>query len=540
MAKGKKDDLKTVTAEPLDSIDDSKLERKETPVSGDNETTETTETTDTAKESTTSERVSEINSKSSKDNSEKEAPIEEVPLDDDKSGTAVKDSKSKDKDDDAAATTIKASSTKSQSQSQSTESGDSVPPPPPPKRPKDPVEQIVQDLKDAFPQSDDKIITAVLIASQGNPEPAFGALLYLSDPTFKPDIPVYPQHQPTANPRAAFGSGIVRSRAPSDTSHTFTDDEILARKLQKEFELEDERQRRRREEKARQRQFHGERGSRGAGGSAGSRSSRERVRPRRSGDGDEDDFDQSPDEFETIKETFTQGLEEARTTINGWVSGLAKKFDNASANKGGARYDRANDDDYDYDYAHDDRRYESRGGAAAGAGAGRQQFGSKSHRDGGNNFGNLGGGRYYDDWRHKNNRTRFDEDPQIITGDFQDQITITDRDDGSKGEVEGGNKNKSNSSRSRGGAGGVSKDGKDAKSEDDPETTPTLPRRPRMSSDVADDSRKEHVSGAASNEKKTIGGARAGAATTAATTDNAFSVDDSDDDDEGSNLVKSK
>ncbi|KAG5421926.1 CUE5 [Candida metapsilosis] len=524
MAKGKKNELKAVSAEPLDSIDDSKKK-------------DAKDDKQAAGEVTDKEEVSE--SKESKD-----APIEDIPLDD--KDAANNDSS---KDDEKVTTTEKTKPSAEEEEEE--ESSESAPPPPPPKRPKDPVEQIVQDLKDAFPQTDDKVITAVLIASQGNPEPAFGALLYLSDPTFKPDIPVYPQHQPASNPRAAFGSGLVRSRAPSDTSHTFTDDEILARKLQKEFELEDERQRRRREEKARQRQFHGERSSRGgaAGGAGGvsaggSRSSRERERPsrrvRRGEDGEEyyDDFDESPDEFETIKETFTQGLEEARTTINGWVSGLAKKFDNASGNnKDAGRYERA-DDDYDYDYDDDDdrrNRQSGRGGHQQRPSSGRpprQQFGSKSHRDGGNNFGNLGGGRYYDDWRHKNNRTRFDEDPEIITGDFQDQITITDKDSQKLDDAK-----KKGKAGGSGGAAATSqkKDGKGAgEEEEDPEHTPNLPRRPRMSSDVVDETRKGPGSGAtATSGNKT---ADAGAATT---TNNAFSVDDSDDEDENNNLVKS-
>ncbi|KAF6063228.1 CUE domain family protein [Candida albicans] len=98
------------------------------------------------------------------------------------------------------------------------EQDESVPPPQPP-RPKDPTQEIIDDMKQAFPNIEEKYIIATLIASQGNPDPAFNALLYISDPTFKPEIP---------KPK-----GI-------------DDDELLARKLQKEFELEDERNRRNR------------------------------------------------------------------------------------------------------------------------------------------------------------------------------------------------------------------------------------------------------------------------------------------------------
>ena len=57
-------------------------------------------------------------------------------------------------------------------------------PPPQPPRPKDPTQEIIDDMKQAFPNIEEKYIIATLIA--GNPDPAFNALLYISDPTFKP------------------------------------------------------------------------------------------------------------------------------------------------------------------------------------------------------------------------------------------------------------------------------------------------------------------------------------------------------------------
>ena len=49
--------------------------------------------------------------------------------------------------------------------------------PPKPPRPVNPMEQNKVTLKEAFPNIDENVIEAVLIASSGNIEPAFNALL---------------------------------------------------------------------------------------------------------------------------------------------------------------------------------------------------------------------------------------------------------------------------------------------------------------------------------------------------------------------------
>lgn len=68
MAKAKKDDLKAVSAQPLDSIDDTKLGKKETKDSGVSEAT--------------SKEVPE-NKDTAKGDAKEEAPIEDIPLGDD-------------------------------------------------------------------------------------------------------------------------------------------------------------------------------------------------------------------------------------------------------------------------------------------------------------------------------------------------------------------------------------------------------------------------------------------------------------------------
>lgn len=161
--------------------------------------------------------------------------------------------------------------------------------PPKPKRPLSPLAQKKKDLCDAFPQIEEKYIHACLIASGGNPDPAFNALLYLLDPSYEPEI-----------------VSVEPPKAPLPPV-ALTDDELLARQLQKEFDKEE----RKRRIQATQRQ-------------------RKSVQHQPEED--------SPDEFEQLKESFTQGFEEAKLTLNNWVSGISKNFsgdNNASQNKGG-------------------------------------------------------------------------------------------------------------------------------------------------------------------------------------------------------------
>lgn len=210
--------------------------------------------------------------------------------------------------------------------------------PPPPPRPLSPGSQIKKELKDAFPQIEDKYIEAVLIASEGRADPAFTALLYLLDPSFKPEP-------------------VVAARSePAPKQPTLTDDEVLARQLQKEFERED-----------RRRRSHGHR--------------QKHLPPAPA--------DDSPDEFDQIKESFTQGFEEARTTLNSWVSGISKKFSQDDAEPG-------------------QRPQAQRPGQSPKL------------------FGALGGSSFNTNTRKSKS---FDEDPEILALDFSKKVDL-DEDNG--------------------------------------------------------------------------------------------------------------
>ena len=74
-------------------------------------------------------------------------------------------------------------------------------PPSMPPRPMSPQEQAANTLIEAFPSIDTKVVKAVLAASGGKVEPAFNALLGMSDPDFQPEETA-PQQPPRPQQRA--------------------------------------------------------------------------------------------------------------------------------------------------------------------------------------------------------------------------------------------------------------------------------------------------------------------------------------------------
>ena len=72
-----------------------------------------------------------------------------------------------------------------------------------------PAEQAKATLVEAFPTIDTAIIDAVLTASGGSLEPAFNALLGMSDPTFKPEFSAHPVCTPCiSNAKLVFTDWI--------------------------------------------------------------------------------------------------------------------------------------------------------------------------------------------------------------------------------------------------------------------------------------------------------------------------------------------
>lgn len=339
--KSTEESLTVVSSEPVSSIEEKK-DANETKEPEKDVTTsakgEDTDATKTANDTTTDAEATTESDSQSKATVGKDSDKKEI------SGTDIKETISASDKKVGEKPQVKENSETGKAEADP--AGEDAPAPPP--RPVSPLTQIKQDLKDAFPNVEERLITTVLIASQGNADPAFNALLYFSDPTVEAEIP-----EPA--PPAA-----VNKRLPSVPKNTLTDDELLARKLQHEFELEDKRRRAHHEDRERRRR-----------------------RRQQSQTQEEDD---SVDEFGQIKESFTQGLEEARTTLNGWVSGFAKKFQEPTDNA--------------------TKSNES------------QQQNPKL-------FGALGGSSYT---KPRKNNT-FDEDPQIISNDLHSQINMRDNDE---------------------------------------------------------------------------------------------------------------
>lgn len=256
--------------------------------------------------------------------------LEDLPLDDTENAETPKEAASTATATDESKTTVPVTVSKEEDEENA---------PPRPRRPESPILKLQREMKEAFPDVDEKTVYAILIASQGQQEPAFNALLYLSDPSYKPEITLV---EPAAPP-------LPGRRGPSGVGST-DDDERLARELQKQFEQEE--RRRRREYR--------------------------RAQPQQNTQGQDSEI---PDEFEQIKETFAKGVEDARTTINGWVSSFAKKIDG-----------KRSDDEDDY------------GNNGANSGNSPKLFGAL----GGSSVTGRSQGR-------QGGKARFDEDPVILS-----------------------------------------------------------------------------------------------------------------------------
>lgn len=101
---------------------------------------------------------------------------------------------------------------------------DEVPPAKPP-RPMNPREQAEQTLIEAFPTIDKSVVRAVLTASGGQVEPAFTALLEMTDPdAAKQETPA-----PAMPPRPARGPANTQQQSQLEA------DEMYARQLAEHY-----------------------------------------------------------------------------------------------------------------------------------------------------------------------------------------------------------------------------------------------------------------------------------------------------------------
>ncbi|ODV85523.1 hypothetical protein CANARDRAFT_28311 [[Candida] arabinofermentans NRRL YB-2248] len=174
-----------------------------------------------------------------------------------------------------------------------TEAEAEVEPKPParPARPLSPVSTAIKNLHEAFPTIEDKYIKMALIASEGRLDPAFNALLFLSDPTS--DIPIpKPEAKPTLPSRESFAR---RKQLESD--------EALAKRLAREYERKAS-----------------------LSSATSSESTRQHRQPppkptRKPQWANDDDSD-----TEDFVETIGKSVEDAGNKIGGWFGNIAKKI----------------------------------------------------------------------------------------------------------------------------------------------------------------------------------------------------------------------
>ncbi|KAK7527064.1 uncharacterized protein IWZ02DRAFT_372373 [Phyllosticta citriasiana] len=166
-------------------------------------------------------------------------------------------------------------------------------PPPKPPRPMSPMAQAEATLIEAFPDTDPKVIKAVLVASGGKVEPAFNALLSMSDPNFKADD--VPPPQP---PRP--GSGRTQLEA----------DELYARQLAEHYQNTG---------------AHAGYGSRGRGDPPIGQRRETNLKPNEMYDDREHSF--FDDDLPVIQENIKKGFLETQTKVNKWISDFKKKLD---------------------------------------------------------------------------------------------------------------------------------------------------------------------------------------------------------------------
>ncbi|CAN6641290.1 ubiquitin-binding protein Cue5p [Trichomonascus vanleenenianus] len=176
-------------------------------------------------------------------------------------------------------------------------------PPPKPPRPVSPFARAMAQLQEAFPNTEESVIRAVLVASGGKLDPAFNALLSMSDPSFKPDAVI-----------SADSPGIQAGAEEEQRRRQLEEDERLARQLAQEYSSPH--------------------------GGPGQYQSSSRVRQQGyTGRYDEPQPQQErsffDDDLPEIKKNLHEGFQETKKQVSSWMAKLKKKIDENSQNNGG-------------------------------------------------------------------------------------------------------------------------------------------------------------------------------------------------------------
>ncbi|KAI8965006.1 hypothetical protein F5Y11DRAFT_314348 [Daldinia sp. FL1419] len=171
--------------------------------------------------------------------------------------------------------------------------------PPKPPRPLTEQQKNEQILKEAFPNIELPVIKAVLIASGGQIDPAFNALLGMSDPDAVQNEPAHETAPPPQPPRPAG------ARSPMSQIEA---DELYARELTQYYENAGA--------------YEGRTANRGPGGPY--RRQATGLKPNEMYDREHSFID---DDLPVITENLRKGFLETQTKVNSWFTNLKKKID---------------------------------------------------------------------------------------------------------------------------------------------------------------------------------------------------------------------
>ncbi|KAF9694445.1 hypothetical protein EKO04_007488 [Ascochyta lentis] len=258
------------------------------------------------------------------------------------------------------------------------EQAEEIPPQKPP-RPVDPQVQAQNTLIEAFPDIDTNVVKAVLVASGGKVEPAFNALLSMSDPNFKSEEAPPPQ-PPRPQPRSQLEQ-----------------DEMYARQLAEHYQSQG-----------------GQQGQGGYGSrtqESGARRSQPYARSNNNNTNnnkDEREYSFFDDDLPEIRKNIEQGFQETQKTVNKWITSFKKKLDGEP-------------DDYDQygNPVHTDREH----GQSSQS---RQNFGS-SQSDQLYGIRKSAEQRRSADMRRSADHNRYDADNRVLGDDFA-QLEMRDND----------------------------------------------------------------------------------------------------------------
>ncbi|KPM43374.1 hypothetical protein AK830_g3209 [Neonectria ditissima] len=169
-------------------------------------------------------------------------------------------------------------------------------PPPKPPRPLTEAQKNEMILKEAFPTVDAGVIKAVLRASSGRVEPAFNALLEMTDPDAVRNEPEDDEVPPPQPPRPQARGQISQVEA----------DELYARQLAEHYDNVGA--------------YENRTANRGGPGGG-------RTRHVQEGRDDDPEHSFLDDDLPIITENLRKGFFETQTKVNGWITNLKKKIE---------------------------------------------------------------------------------------------------------------------------------------------------------------------------------------------------------------------